>query len=213
MPFQYSQSTGCLTLLGPDGEPSAVLGTGYAGRGPGLNNPAMHTAPTFAGAARAPEFRLPLDCIVSRIFNEPMPFKRIAFVLPLVLLAACNTSVTTPPTPAPVTFANSIAVLASATDAAAHAIAAAQANGTMSAADVQAAGNVIVPLSQLGQQIDAEQRSADIWAVQKTTIAALIANAGLAQAKAHLSPAASALLTAAFTALNQISSSVGGPVL
>ena len=89
----------------------------------------------------------------------------------------------------------------------------AKANGTISVADFNTSEKVLGAVAVAGMQIDAEQQSADTWAVQQTKILAILQNTGLAQLKAQVSPTAYAIVVAVITAVNQLSVSLGGPTI
>ena len=148
---------------------------------------------------------------------------RIRF-LPLILLMACRVltgcpsstpSVTTPtaPTPPQITVANSVNALAQAVDGAVSAAIAARDAGKVDQADCLAIESFAAAVATAGKQVDAELRSPDDWATQKTKILTLVSKAGLGTLKAHISPAAQLTVSSLVVVVNEILHAVGGPTL
>ena len=148
---------------------------------------------------------------------------RIRF-LPLILLMAClvltgcpssTPSVTTPtaPTPPQITVANSVNALAQAVDGAVSAAIAARDAGKVDQADCLAIESFAAAVATAGKQVDAELRSPDDWATQKTKILTLVSKAGLGTLKAHISPAAQLTVSSLVVVVNEILHAVGGPTL
>lgn len=138
----------------------------------------------------------------------------------LVLWAACagqNTTTGTgagaPPTPPQIVVANSVNALAQAVDGAITAAITARDQGKVSQADLTAIEAYCKVVAVTGKSIDAELRSTDAWAVQKTKIVQLMTSAGLTTLKGHISPTAQALVTTLVVIANQISVAVGGPAI
>lgn len=147
---------------------------------------------------------------------------RIRF-LPLILLAglvltgcpASTPSTSTPaaPTPPQITVANAVNALAQAVDGAVTSAIAARDAGKVDQADVTAIESFCSVIATTGKQVDAELRSADTWATQRTKILATVSSASLGTLKAHISPAAQVTVSALVIAVNQILSAVGGPTI
>jgi cation diffusion facilitator CzcD-associated flavoprotein CzcO len=136
-------------------------------------------------------------------------------LLGLMLISCGGNSppVVTTPNPPQVTAATAMHSFATILDAAITGLISARDNGKLSQADLTAAEGIVAVLATTGKQIDAELRSADSWDVQKTAIVKLITDSGVRNAAAHLPPSASALLSAAYAAFNQISTAAGGPTI
>jgi hypothetical protein len=136
-------------------------------------------------------------------------------LLCLLLISCAGSSPPTvnTPTPPQVTAATTMNSFAQILAAATTGLIAARDNGKLSQADLLAAENMITILATVGKQIDAELKSADPWATQKTVIVKIITDAGVAAAVTKLPPSAAALLSAAVVAFNQISSAAGGPTI
>ena len=148
--------------------------------------------------------------------------KRIR-LLPLLLLAcllltACPSTTpttTTPaaPTPPQITVANAVNALAQAVDGAVTTAMAARDAGKMDQADVTAVEAFASAIAGAGKQVDAELRSTDAWATQRTKILVMVSNSSLATLKAHISPAAQVTVSTLVIVVNQTLSAVGGPTL
>ena len=148
---------------------------------------------------------------------------RIRF-LPLLLLAcllltACPPSTTptttTPvaPTPPQITVANAVNSLAQAVDGAVTTAMAARDAGKMDQSDVTAVEAFAAAIAGAGKQVDAELRSTDAWATQRTKILVMVSNSSLATLKAHISPAAQVTVSTLVIVVNQILNAVGGVTL
>ena len=144
--------------------------------------------------------------------------------LPLILLMACivltgcpastpSTSTPASPTPPQITVANSVNALAQAVDGAVSSAIAARDAGKVDQSDVTAIESFCSVIATTGKQVDAELRSADTWATQKTKILTLVSQAGLGTLKAHISPTGQLLISSLVVLVNQISTSVGGPTI
>ena len=144
-------------------------------------------------------------------------------VLPAILLAAilfvgCATSTTPgsppiPPTPPQVTVANINNLFSVLVDGTAHTAAAARDAGKLSQSDVTAIDAFLIPAAHFGLDLDAELKSPDPWATQKTVIVQKLTAYGLGQLKGHVSPTALAIINGVLVAINQISTAVGGPTI
>lgn len=144
------------------------------------------------------------------------------FILPFVgivglLISGCAStqapSAPAAPTPPQVTAANAVNALAQSLDAAITGLRAARDQGKLDAGTVANAEKVAAIIATAGKQIDAELRSSDPWATQKTTILKIVANSGLQGAYANIPATAQGYLAAAVALFNQISSAVGGTAL
>ena len=145
--------------------------------------------------------------------------------LPLILLVAClvlltgcpastpSTSTPAAPTPPQITVANSVGAFLAACDGAVTTSIAARDAGKVDASDVREIENVCRAGAVSMKKVDAEIRSADTWAVQRTQIVQIVAALGLGEVKAHVSPAAQVLIATVVLVVNQISSAVGGPTI
>ena len=144
--------------------------------------------------------------------------------LPLILLMACivltgcpastpSTSTPAAPTPPQITVANSVNALAQAVDGAVTAAIAARDAGKVDQADVTAIESFAAVIATTGKQVDAELRSADDWATQRTKILVMVSNASLGTLKAHISPGAQVLVSSLVALVNQILTAVGGPTI
>jgi hypothetical protein len=137
----------------------------------------------------------------------------------LLFLAGCASQTATtstppaPPTPPQVTVANSVLALSHALGGVTDSAIACRQQTKCSAADVTAIENVVVILATTGKQLDAELASTDPWATQKAAILKIVTAAGLAQAKARVSPAAQLLIVSVVTLFDNISLAVGGPTI
>lgn len=148
---------------------------------------------------------------------------RIRF-LPLLFLMAClvftngcakTTTVGTPAavTPPQITVANAVNALAQAVDGAVTAAIAARDAGKVDQSDVAAIESYCKTIALTGKAVNAELRSPDTWEVQRVKILQIVAGSGLGTLKAHISPAGQLLVSSLVVLVNEISSSVGGPVL
>jgi hypothetical protein len=136
-----------------------------------------------------------------------------AFAAILILvLAGCakNPGIPTPPQ---VQVANSINALAQSLDAATSGLIAARDQGKLSQSDLTIAFKVITSIAVTGKQLDAELRSTDSWAVQVTKMRQIIVASGVSAITPSLPANARAVILAALTTFNSISSSLGGPLL
>ena len=134
---------------------------------------------------------------------------RLALILSLVLAGCIKNNPT--PTPPPIQVANSINTLAQTLNAATSGLIAARDAGELSQADLTAAFNVITPIANAGKAINVELRSSDTWEIQKVKVLGIVTGSGAAEAARHLPPNARAIMTAAITLFNSISTAVGGP--
>ena len=147
---------------------------------------------------------------------------RIRF-LPLFLFMAClvftscakQTDTGTPasPTPPQITIANAVNALAQAVDGAVTTAIAARDQGKVDQADVAAIESYCKTIALTGKAVNAELRSPDTWEVQRVKILQIVSASGLGTLKAHISPAAQVLVSSLVVLVNEISSSVGGPIL
>lgn len=150
-----------------------------------------------------------------------MQKRLIVCILPVILLAGCamqsaGTGTNPPPppsTPPQITVANSMLALSHALNGATDALIACRQQSKCSAADVTAAENVVAAIATVGKQIDAELASADPWDTQKTAILKDVANAGIVQLKARVSPSTQLIITSVLAIVNNISLAVGGATL
>lgn len=117
------------------------------------------------------------------------------------------------PTPPQITVANSVGAFLAACDGAVTTSIAARDAGKVDASDVREIENVCRAGAVSMKKVDAEIRSADTWAVQRTQIVQIVAALGLGEVKAHVSPAAQVLIATVVLVVNQISSAVGGPTI
>ena len=108
-------------------------------------------------------------------------------------------------------MANSINTLAQTLNAATSGLIAARDAGELSQADLTAAFNVITPIANAGKAINVELRSSDTWEIQKVKVLGIVTGSGAAEAARHLPPNARAIMLAAITLFNSISTTVGGP--
>lgn len=133
----------------------------------------------------------------------------VPVALVLLLLASCP-----PPaansTPAQVTVANSVNLLAQTLPAASSAIIAARNQGNLSAEDARNAQNVVVAITTTGKQVNAILRSPNPWKAQRNAILLVVANNGVQEASKRLPITAAAALSASMALLNQIVTAVGG---
>lgn len=141
-----------------------------------------------------------------------------SFAIPLILvMAGCSTQTPTstanPPVPPQVAAAQAINALAQAIDGAVHAAITARDQGKCSQQDLSAIESFAGAFATAGKQADAELRSTDPWATQRTKIVATFTAAGLAKLRASVSPSAQILITSLVTLGDQISQAIGGPVL
>jgi hypothetical protein len=120
-------------------------------------------------------------------------------------------SAPTASTPPQIQVANSVNVLAQAVDGAVTAAIAARDQGKCSQADLDAIEAFATELANTGKQINAELRSTDAWAAQKTKILQTIAWRSLITLKGRISPGSQVLVSSLVVIFNQISSAVGGP--
>jgi len=149
--------------------------------------------------------------------------KQVLLLLPLMLVGCAKTTTTPPtaPTPPQITVSNAVAAFASATDAASHALVAAQANGTISPADFGTAKAVLTAAANAGIKIDAELRSTDTWCTtsvliagcQQAAVLSILQGAGLSALYAHISTNAQVVVAGVLTAANAVSAAFGGPTL
>lgn len=142
--------------------------------------------------------------------------KRNCLMVICLMLGGCAASTTnpvTPPTPVPVTVTNALALVATANDAMVKAAIAARNAGTLSQADCSAVESVGTVVANTGIQMNAELVSSDTWTVQEAKLIFLLQSAGLSQLQSHISPTAYAIVVALITAANQLSVSLGGPVI
>ena len=103
--------------------------------------------------------------------------------------------------------------LAQAVDGAVSAAIAARDAGKVDQADCLAIESFAAAVATAGKQVDAELRSPDDWATQKTKILTLVSKAGLGTLKAHISPAAQLTVSSLVVVVNEILHAVGGPTL
>ena len=143
--------------------------------------------------------------------NFAVALSMAAAILVMSGQVGCKSNLSTPA--APVALAQTMKTIADAGNAAVDGLRVAKANGTISVADFNTSEKVLGAVAVAGMQIDAEQQSADTWAVQQTKILAILQNTGLAQLKAQVSPTAYAIVVAVITAVNQLSVSLGGPTI
>jgi hypothetical protein len=129
--------------------------------------------------------------------------------------AANSTAPVTPPVPTPpqITAANAVNALAQTLDATITTLRAARDQGKLAARDVAAAETVAAIIATAGKQIDAELKSADPWATQKTAILKIITGSGLQGAMANLPTSVGSYIAAAVALFDQVSSTVGGPTI
>ena len=134
----------------------------------------------------------------------------LALIVCALLITGCPPT-TGPTTPPPIQVANSINTLAQSLNAATSGLIAARDAGELSQADLTAAFNVITPIANAGKLINNELRSSDTWEIQKVKILGIVTGSGAAEAARHLPPNARAIMVAAITLFNSISTAVGGP--
>lgn len=130
-------------------------------------------------------------------------------MLALLLLASCP-----PPaadsTPAQVTVANAVNLLAQTLPAASSAIIVARDQGSLSPEDARNAQNVVVAIATTGKQVNAILRSPNPWKTQRNAILLVVANNGVQEAVKKLPITAATALSASMALLNQIVTAVGG---
>jgi hypothetical protein len=117
------------------------------------------------------------------------------------------------PTPPQVTVANAVNALAQAVDGAVTSAIAARDQGKVSQADLDTIEAFAAATANTGKQVDAELRSSDAWAAQKTKILQAVTAGGLTTLKGRISPGSQIFVSSLVVLVNQISSAVGGPVL
>jgi hypothetical protein len=103
--------------------------------------------------------------------------------------------------------------LAQAVDGAVTSAIAARDQGKVSQADVDTIEAFAAAIANTGKGVDAELRSSDAWALQKTKILQAVTNASLGTLKGRISPGSQLFISSLVLLVNQISSAVGGPVL
>lgn len=144
---------------------------------------------------------------------------RMASAFLVLLLAGCVAQNPTagkppaPPIPPQVTVANSVLALSHALGGVTDSAIACRQQTKCSPEDVTAIEGVVSILATTGKQIDAQLAMNGTWETERTAILKIVANTGLQQAKARVSPAGQLLIVSVVTLFNNISLAVGGPTL
>lgn len=125
--------------------------------------------------------------------------------LATLLLAGCaSSSVTTPPTPAPITVADALRLLADSNDGAFNAAQAARDAGTCSETDFKIIKTAVGQVANAGLQMNAVLRSTDPWPVQQQHLLAILQTSGLASLQSGLTPNAYALVSVIVNSASQL---------
>jgi hypothetical protein len=135
-----------------------------------------------------------------------------------IVLTGCpastpSTSTPAAPTPPQITVANAVNALVQGVNGVVDSAIAARGAGKMDPSDVAAVESFCKVALTTAKQVDADLRTTDPWATQRSKILTDVSQAGLGTLKAHISPSAQLLVSSLVVLVNQISTNVGGPTI